>query len=505
MDKNAEAALLALKKNYIRSLPDKINDLEATWQSYLANNDENVIEEAYRKAHSLAGSGATFGQQELGQKSKSLELFIKEKLENGSLLDEISVKSIESDIEELRSIVQAISLDDAGNGDAASDVKVMTINKTNSVRPLSILVVDDDDDMRLHVVKLLETAGHKIIQATNGKQAVDAFQKFEPELIFMDVVLPDFDGIEATRRIKNSAGNRFVPVIFVTSIDDMQKLAGFIDSGGDDFLVKPVEPLILSTKIQAFSRINEMYQKLDEYQRQTEEELETSKYLLENLLELDIDNLDNVQCWAKSPGHFSGDLRLVKQLDSGELLILLCDFTGHGLPAAIGTIFVADLFRSMTKKAIDAQIILDEINDKMNQILPTGRYCAAVMILYTPEYEHIKIWNCGLPSVFLLNHENKIVEQVDSAHVPLGVLGGAIRYEPTKLSSKEFKSVVLFSDGITEAENPQGQMYGEDVLTKKIEEIPVNESVFQSVKADVERFMEGSIPTDDISFIVLDL
>lgn len=89
--------------------------------------------------------------------------------------------------------------------------------------------------------------------------------------------------------------------------------------------------------------------------------------------------------------------------------------------------------------------------------------------------------------------------------MPLGVLGGAVGCEPVSFTANDYQSVVLFSDGITEAERADGQMYGEDTLIAKIESTPNNQSVFEPVKNDVEQFMNGAMPNDDISFIVLDL
>ncbi len=372
---------------------------------------------------------------------------------------------------------------------------------------MKILIVDDNYETLQHLAAIVVSAGHHVAEAGDGKTALEIYQKFSPDLVLMDVILPDISGVEVAVQIKSLAEARFVPIIFVTSISEMEVIAGFVQSGGDGFLIKPVEPVVLLTKIQALGRISGMYKKLDEYKRHIDEEMQASKYLLNDFLSLDLDlnKIEKVQSWATSPGYFSGDLRLIKKLDNGEILILLCDFTGHGLPAAIGTIFVADLFRSMTKKQFDASLILNEINEKMHQILPTGRYCAASMISYKPNVNNIRIWNCGLPSVLLLNSENRIKQKVNSAHVPLGVLAGPLDYEPMQINAKEFNAIVVFSDGITEAKAPDEQMYGENRLFEKIENVSATDSVFQIVKADVTQFMNGEEPTDDISLIVLDL
>lgn len=499
-DKASQAleALKALKQKYIQGLPAKIDEISAAWEKCLSLKEDVDVETTHRLAHSLAGSGATFDQVELGKAAKSLELFIKENIETGKLFSDETVTEIRERIQSFYSHLENVDID-SDMIDKKPKVKVL------SQRSMKILVVDDDQEMRQRLVILLEDMGHRVLSANDGNAAIRLYEKHEPDLILMDVVMPELSGDEATKFIKRSSITGFTPIIYVTSLNDMDRLTKLIDEGGDDFLIKPVEPTILAAKISAFVRISDMYKKLDHYQRETEDELETSKHLLNTLLHLDEDELPEWNCWATSPGHFSGDLRLVKKRENGDILVLLCDFTGHGLPAAIGTIFVADLFRSMTKKSFDAKIILDEINEKMHQILPTGRYCAATMISYSAADNRADVWNCGLPTLFMLDNSNKIVERVESGHVPLGVLGGELKYEPSQFDTSNLSNIVLFSDGITEAENHDREMFSEDRLINEIEKVAADQSVYHHIKSEVEQFINGAPLSDDISFIVLKL
>ncbi len=101
VDKNLDAALLALKHNYILSLPSKIDEIQVLWGECKLNNDSVVLKEIYRKVHSLAGSGATFGQEELSKKAKKIELFIQENIESGEILSNQNVTAFDAYIVEL--------------------------------------------------------------------------------------------------------------------------------------------------------------------------------------------------------------------------------------------------------------------------------------------------------------------------------------------------------------------------------------------------------------------
>ena len=367
--------------------------------------------------------------------------------------------------------------------------------------PMRVLLADDDEHSRAESKALLELRGHVVYEVKNGEEALDKFLKIMPDLVMIDVHLPGLAGYAASVAMKESSPSRFVPVIFMADHYD-DKMAGDI-SGGDGFLTKPLNLVILNFKLQSFQRIRVMNHKLNEYQRNTEVELETSKHIFNALIDDVNHDVSNLSFWTTSPGHFSGDTGLFKSLANGHVYVLLCDFTGHGLPAAIGTVFVADLFRSMTNKSLDAKMILDEINDKMNQILPIGRYCAAVMLDYDPAALQLKIWNCGLPSAYLIDDKNKILAEFASESVPLGVLKGKANCNAVDVDVQHAKSIIIYSDGVTEAENPEGGMYSEERLKKCIENAEKGVNIFNEIQDNVEEFMDGMQPTDDTSLIVL--
>ncbi|OQY12032.1 MAG: hypothetical protein B6I30_05620, partial [Desulfobacteraceae bacterium 4572_187] len=129
---------------------------------------------------------------------------------------------------------------------------------------LKILIVDDENMSRKILSKRLAKDGHTPFTAKNGQEGVDLFEKENPDLIIMDVMMPVMDGYEATRIIKEKAGESFVPIIALTSLEDEKALAGCIEAGADDFLSKPVTPTILNAKIDSLMRIRALYDTVSE-------------------------------------------------------------------------------------------------------------------------------------------------------------------------------------------------------------------------------------------------
>ena len=116
----------------------------------------------------------------------------------------------------------------------------------------TILVIEDHEDNRRIVRDLLTSAGYEVLEAINGKEGVTAAEAHHPELILMDIRLPDFDGYEATRRIKANPNLSAIPIIAVTSYalsgDDVKAF----EAGCDAYVTKPFSPRELLAKIREY-------------------------------------------------------------------------------------------------------------------------------------------------------------------------------------------------------------------------------------------------------------
>jgi pilus assembly protein CpaE len=117
--------------------------------------------------------------------------------------------------------------------------------------PEKILIVDDDMDTLRLVGMLLERQGYQIVVAENGSNALDKALSETPDIILLDVMMPDIDGLEVARRLRGNPATALTPILFFTAKTQVEdKVAGF-ESGGDDYLTKPVHPAELSARVKA--------------------------------------------------------------------------------------------------------------------------------------------------------------------------------------------------------------------------------------------------------------
>jgi CheY-like chemotaxis protein len=104
-----------------------------------------------------------------------------------------------------------------------------------------VLLVEDSEDNRMMMKRLLEMGGYEVIEAVNGKQAVNTAQARRPDLILMDLSLPMMDGLAATRRIRGLPALRDVPIVVVSAHDSADFHAEALASGCNEYVTKPID------------------------------------------------------------------------------------------------------------------------------------------------------------------------------------------------------------------------------------------------------------------------
>lgn len=128
--------------------------------------------------------------------------------------------------------------------------------------PLRILVVEDQPLLLARLSQLLQADGHEVLEASSFHQAWRLFESRQPDMLLLDILLPDGSGLELARRIRSGMRGPWAPIIFVSSLDSETDLSAAIEAGGDDYLVQPVAPLVLRAKVHAMQRLLEARREL---------------------------------------------------------------------------------------------------------------------------------------------------------------------------------------------------------------------------------------------------
>lgn len=149
---------------------------------------------------------------------------------------------------------------------------------------MKALVIEDTVTSATLICQMLGKMGLKAVHARNGVSGIEAFTREQPDLILLDVIMPDLDGFEVARRIRTiEKGVDWTPIIFLSARASDEDLAHGIEAGGDDYLVKPVSEIVLRAKVDAMRRIVRMRETLV----QTTEQLDAANRELARLNAID--------------------------------------------------------------------------------------------------------------------------------------------------------------------------------------------------------------------------
>ena len=115
----------------------------------------------------------------------------------------------------------------------------------------TILIADDDLVNRELLRRLLEQDGHAVVAAANGAEALGLFAQEEIDIVLLDIIMPELDGIAVLERLKATPAGKHVPVIMISAVDETESVVRCIEAGADDYLPKPFNPVILRARINA--------------------------------------------------------------------------------------------------------------------------------------------------------------------------------------------------------------------------------------------------------------
>jgi putative two-component system response regulator len=127
----------------------------------------------------------------------------------------------------------------------------------------TILVVDDEQLNRELMTELLEPQGYKIVTAADGQEALKEFACNQPDLVLLDIMMPQLDGVEVCRRLKENPESRLTPIVLVTALSDKEDRVRGIEAGADDFLSKPVDRLELLARVHSLLNLKAYTDELD--------------------------------------------------------------------------------------------------------------------------------------------------------------------------------------------------------------------------------------------------
>ncbi|KPA09083.1 chemotaxis protein CheY [Candidatus Magnetomorum sp. HK-1] len=402
----------------------------------------------------------------------------------------------------------------------------------------SIILVVDDEPLNLKIlIEILKTNNHIVRTAVDGKRALKNIENSAPDLILLDIEMPDMSGYEVCEALKKNENTKKIPVIFISSLNELIDKVKAFNVGAIDYITKPFEAEEVLARVTThlnLKRINEelkrknliLQKEITEHKktqkklvdtneelkdvlsqlafrkRELEQEQEFAKNIFNNIINPSFIDFSNIKYLISPMSIFNGDLLLVTKNLAGGQYIILGDFTGHGLKAAVGAIPVSDLIYAMSAKGFPIEKILLEINNKLHKILPTDVFFCCCFIEIDSKRNKLNIWNGGMPDVFIYNHQNKKIRTIKSNHLPLGIIKkDKYDWSIETLDICQDDQIVLYSDGVLEYTNSKNEMFGYDNLDKCFANNKDPFKLFDEIQERLKNFCLDNPQKDDITLV----
>lgn len=371
-----------------------------------------------------------------------------------------------------------------------------------------VLLADDSLVQRVMLTQILEGLGLDVVTANDGQEAVEHFSSVQPDLIIMDIEMPNMDGIEAAQIIVQQIEG-YIPIVFVTGSDSKENLRQCVELGCDDFIARPYNPDLLTAKIRSLLRTKSLYDEqvkrkteIEAFQEESEREAQVAANLYDRIIRENFFETPALRYSLSPAAMFNGDLLISAKSPSGQLYVMLGDFTGHGMSASIGAGPTAEIFYGMTRKGFDISEIVSEINRKLQKILPVDIFLAACFFKLDPVTKTLDVCTGGLPEHYLINSSSRSITIIASTNLPLGI----IRSEQLTLDIQHFNVAVddvflVFTDGLIEAENQEGTQFGFDRVVSLLKNPDVSTHFQEELSIAVRDFSGGRTQQDDITIV----
>ncbi|MCB9185131.1 MAG: response regulator transcription factor [Flavobacteriales bacterium] len=170
----------------------------------------------------------------------------------------------------------------------------------------TILIVDDEEDILEFLEYNLKKEEFEVYTASSGRKAIEIAQKVNPDLIILDVMMPDLDGIETCKELRDLPNLKNTLIAFLTARnEDYSQIAGF-DAGADDYINKPIKPRVLISRIKALLRRNNPLNLNQVFETESGLKIDRNKYVIEldgNEITLPKKEFELLALLASKPGH----------------------------------------------------------------------------------------------------------------------------------------------------------------------------------------------------------
>jgi sigma-B regulation protein RsbU (phosphoserine phosphatase) len=363
----------------------------------------------------------------------------------------------------------------------------------------TILVVDDTRTNLELVRGVLDAEGFHTLTAENGRDAQQIAHARQPDLILLDVLMPGENGFETCAHLKSDPSTADIPIIFLSSLDDVRSKVSGLKMGGVDYITKPMHGEEVLARVRVHLRIRETNRALVEQQRCRLNQLRDAQQAIlvrpEDLPDA------HFAVYYKPLEEAGGDCYDVLSLGAGIFAYFVADISGHGPGAAYLTSAVKALLRQYAGPMFSPEDTMRGVDSVMGQMLGDEQYLTACYVRLNQQTRRLSVISAGHPPLILVS-PGGVPQTIELDSDPLGIFSGAI-LQRTDIKMSRGDRFFMYSDGMIESSPGGGRREGLQRLVDlcvRNRELPLEESVNATVAQ-----IAGSGAEDDLLLLAAEV
>lgn len=370
----------------------------------------------------------------------------------------------------------------------------------------SILLVDDNPTNLQVLFQTLEGAGCKLLIAKNGNGALTIAGKARPDLILLDIMMPDIDGYEVCRQLKADPATAGIPVIFLSALGETGDKVKGLQLGAVDYITKPFQPDEVIARVNTHLTIHRLKREVESQKDQLKHELEVVSEVQRKLLPKKLPEIDGFKLAVhyETSRYAGGDYYDIIEIPENRWGFLIADAEGHSAPAAVLMAMTCALFRAYPVSADDPAAVLHYLNEHLCKVADPS-FMTALYAVYDVGQQTMRVARAGQPLPMIYRSSEKKAFELNSPGVyPLGIEPYEIEIPVTEFKLMPGDRFLVYTDGLSERFNAAGETYGEERLLKPlaIDNAAAPQDVIAAIMGDLEQFA-GDHPADDDQALLL--
>jgi sigma-B regulation protein RsbU (phosphoserine phosphatase) len=384
----------------------------------------------------------------------------------------------------------------------------------------TILVINDEPLVREMIALFLQEQQFKVIEAGSGKEGLQkALEK--PDLILLDVVMPEMDGYQVCKELKSIKEVQDIPVIFISSLSDPKDKIKGLEVGGVDFVTRAQDRGEIMARVNTHLKIKALNQELknknellEAKQKYLDDDLNAAAIIQRTLLPQNNPFLKDLHfSWVCEPCDLiGGDIFNYIPLTENLTAFYILDVSGHGVPSAMVTVFVTEQLQTLKDNYLhtssDKILSPREVAHHLNEHFPLERFDKFFSFFFgilNLEKKTLTYTNAGHPPPLLLKRGGAI-GSLDTTNTVIGAEDLLNFKEETKAISQADK-LILFTDGVIELSNEKDEFFGTDRMVdfmKQNQDQPIDLIVSRLLKTLTD-FRGKKRPLDDLSIFGIEI